>query len=162
MCRAYNPKTHILFSLNPMLMRLKFFLLIGAFCLVIAQAHAQRNEITGTVTDANTGNPLPGVNIVVKNTTIGTTSDAQGEYRISVPQDAETLVFSFVAMKTLEVPINGRSVINVELEAEMLGIDEVVVVAYGVQRREAATGSVSDIKSDKIEKSMVTDRKSVV
>jgi len=107
---------------------------------------AQTKTITGTVTDSEDGQPIPGVSIVVKGTTIGTITDANGKYSLSVPQDATDLIYSFVGMVTQDVPIQGRSVINISMKSETLDIDEVVVTAMGISRQKKALGyAVQDV-----------------
>lgn len=96
---------------------------------------AQAVVISGTVTSSVEGEgPIPGVQVVVKGTTIGTTTDIDGNYSLSVPEGTETLVFHFVGMKTVEEKIEGRTTINVVMEPDVLGIDEVVVTALGITR----------------------------
>ena len=109
----------------------------------------QQIVVTGKVTEED-GNPLPGVNIVIKGTTTGTISDVTGKYTITnVPSDA-TLVFSFVGMVTQEVDVNGRTIIDVTLEKSAIGLDQIVVVGYGTQTKKTLTGAVSSIQSDDI------------
>ncbi len=104
----------------------------------------QQATVTGTVTDDN-GQPLPGVTVVVKGTTRGTTTDADGDYSLSnVPDDA-TLQFSFVGMRTQEIEVGDQTVINVTMQVDAIGIEEVVAVGYGTARRKDITGSVSSI-----------------
>ena len=103
-----------------------------AFLLFVGFQAAAQMQITGTVTGAEDGLSIPGVSVVVKgNQTIGTTTDIDGKYSLAVPSDAQALVFSFVGMLKQEAVINGRSVIDIQLEEEVLRMDEVVVVAYG-------------------------------
>ncbi|MFP3861138.1 MAG: carboxypeptidase-like regulatory domain-containing protein, partial [Bacteroidales bacterium] len=114
---------------------------------------AAQTEISGTVTDAETGEPIPGVSVVVKgDESIGTTSDMDGNYSLTgVPSDAETLVFSFVGMQTQEVPIEGRSTIDVEMEQAVQEMEEVVVTALGISREKKDLGySVSDMTGDEL------------
>ncbi len=92
-------------------------------------------NISGMVTDVQ-GFPLPGVAVVVKNTTVGTVTNTEGKFSFSAPGDAEALQFSFVGMKTMEIAIAGQLVFNIILEEEMIGVDEVIVVGYGVQKKE--------------------------
>lgn len=107
--------------------------------------------ISGTVTDAQDGAPLPGVNIVVEGsqqetgTTIGTTTDLDGTYSISVPQNLNRLVFTYIGYQTQTVDINGRTEINLELQQDLQLLDDVVVVGYGTQRQRDATGSIGSI-----------------
>ena len=109
----------------------------------------QQNVVSGTVTDALTGERMPGVNIVVKGTTIGTITDAAGNYSITVPDRNAALVFSFIGNITQEIPLNGRTTLDVALVGEVTGLDEVVVIGYGTQRKKDLTGSVvrADIES---------------
>ncbi|MDX1639392.1 MAG: SusC/RagA family TonB-linked outer membrane protein, partial [Balneolaceae bacterium] len=108
--------------------------------------------ISGQVTDANTGETLPGVNVLLKGTTTGTATDNQGNYELSVPSLQDTLVFSFIGYQTREVPISGRTTINVELSPQALTGEEPVVVGYGVQQKSDLTGSISSVDSDDIDK----------
>lgn len=106
----------------------------------------QLKQISGTVTNES-GEPIPGVTVVVKGTTNGTISDIDGNYVLSnVPADA-TLVFSFVGMKSQEVALNGQNTINVKMQEETIGLDEVVAIGYGTVRRADVTGSISSISS---------------
>lgn len=111
----------------------------------------QVQTITGRVTDAADGQPLPGVNVVAQGTTVGTTTDANGEYEIDAPDDAEVLVFSFVGYITQEVPINGRTTINVQLRSDVEALEEVVVVGYGTQQRAEVTGAVSSVSAQDVQ-----------
>lgn len=99
--------------------------------------NAQTKTITGTVTSAEDQMPIPGVSVSVKGTTIGTVTNIDGEFELKVPEESQTLVFSFVGMELTEVAISGRSSIEVEMKAKTIGVDEVVVTALGVSRRNA-------------------------
>jgi len=99
--------------------------------------------ITGTVVD-NMGAPLPGTNVIVKGTTNGTQTDFDGNYSITAPSDA-TLIFSYVGFKTMEVPVNGNSVVDVTLVEDAAALDEVVVTGYGTQTRGDLTGAVASV-----------------
>lgn len=104
----------------------------------------QQQTVSGKVTDA-AGLPLPGVTVLVKGTTNGTITTFDGTYTLSgIPADA-TLQFSFVGMEPQEIAVSGRSQINVVLQEQTIGLEEVVAIGYGVQRREAVTGSVASI-----------------
>ena len=111
-------------------------------------ATAER-AISGTVTDEN-GEGLPGVNVLVKNTTIGTVTDIDGKYNLSAPDDAETLVFSSVGYLTQEVAIGSQSTIDLALEPDIQSLEEVVVVGYGTQKKSDLTGAVSSIEPQDI------------
>lgn len=112
-------------------------------------AFAQETKvISGKVTDAS-NSPLPGVTVLVKGTSIGTITGVDGDYSLTgVPDDAEALVFSFIGMKTQEKAIGRNTIIDVTMESDAIGIDEVVAIGYGTQRKGNITGSVSSIKSE--------------
>lgn len=113
------------------------------------RAAQQPGTITGIVTDTN-GQPLPGVTVLVKGTTTGTISNADGNYSLTnVPENA-TLVFSFVGMRSLEQNVGNQSTINVSMEEETIGIEEVVAVGYGVQRKVDLTGAVGNVKAENL------------
>jgi len=115
----------------------------------------QQQPISGKVSDSN-GEPLPGVTVVIKGTTVGTITDIDGKYSIpNVPADA-TLQFSFVGMKTQEIALNGQSVINVSLSEETIGLEEVVAIGYGVQKKSDLTGAISSVKSEDLENRSIT------
>ncbi len=106
-----------------------------------------QKEITGKVTDTS-GEPLPGATVMVKGTTIGTITDADGNYSLSnVPDDA-TLVFSFVGMETQEINVGNRTRIDVTMQEEAVALEEVVAVGYGTMRKSDLTGSVASVRSD--------------
>ena len=104
-------------------------------------ANAQTRDITGKVISGEDDAPIPGVSIQVKGTTLGTVSDMDGEFTLHVPANAKILVFSFVGMTTQEVAIDGKTNISITMGAEALGLDEVMVVAYGTAKKESFTGS---------------------
>lgn len=114
----------------------------GGAKLIVEQP--QITEVTGKVTDKN-NLPLPGVSIIVKGTVIGTVTNAEGEFSLSIPLDAEILQFSFVGMSTHEVPIVGRTVFNVMMQEETIGLEEVVAVGYGTQKKVNLTGAISTV-----------------
>ena len=101
---------------------------------------AQTVQITGTVTSSEDGMPVPGASVMVKGTTIGTATNADGQYSLAVPQTATTLVVSFVGYSAQEVAIQGRTVINVVLESDFLQLEEIVVTALGIRRDKKALG----------------------
>lgn len=113
----------------------------------------QSDAVRGRITD-ETGTGIPGVNIIVKGTSNGTTSDADGRYAINVPSgNAEgTLVYSFIGYSTQEQPIGGRSTIDVTMAADVTSLSEVIVVGYGTQEKRDVTASISSISSEAISK----------
>lgn len=113
---------------------------------------AQQKSVSGTVTDG-TGQPLPGVTVVIKGTTQGTVTNVDGEYTIpNIPENA-TLQFSFVGMRTQEVVVGSQTRINVGMVVDAIGIDEVVAIGYGVQKKATVTGSISTVSGDELRKS---------
>ena len=126
--------------------------LVLLLVLMTGMAFAQQKTITGKVTDEN-GSPTPGVTVIVAGTSNGTVTGADGIYRINVASNSATLNFSFIGMITQSIPIGQKSVINIVMKTETIGVDEVVVVGYTTQRRGSITGAVSSIKSEEIVKS---------
>ena len=115
-------------------------------------AFAQGRIITGTVTSAKDGLTIPGVQVVVKGTTNGTTTNSDGIYNLNVAPSATILQFTFIGMKTVEVEIGNQTTINIVMEEDLLLLDEVIVVAYGTAKKESYSGSVSVVKSDQLTK----------
>ena len=121
----------------------------------IGSAMEQQKHISGKVTDEK-GNPLVGVTVLVKGTTLGVITDASGKYKISnVPQDA-SLIFSFIGMTTQEIPSGGREMIDIVLKEVAFSLDEVVVIGYGTQKKSVVTGSISSISSKELENLPIT------
>ncbi|MFT2010510.1 TonB-dependent receptor [Pontibacter sp. 13R65] len=104
-------------------------------------------DISGVVVDKD-GGPLPGVNVMVKGTSIGTATDVDGRFSLSVPDNTGILVFTFVGFTTKEIPIGNQAVFNVALESDQKTLEEVIVVGYGTQKKTHATGAVSMVKVD--------------
>ena len=123
------------------------------FVLFVAFQAAAQNQISGTVTNAETGDPIPGVSIVVEGqTTIGTATDMDGNYTLTgIPEDAEALEFSFVGMEAQVVEIQGRSTINVAMQPAAEELEEIIVVAYGTTKKQSFTGSAESIDSEDLE-----------
>lgn len=120
--------------------------------LVQSGIYAQQgNLINGKVTDV-TGQPLPGVTVVVKGTTTGTVTNADGEYFFEELPPNAVLVFSFVGMKTQEVEADNKTTINITMQIDAIGLEEVVAVGYGTQKKVNLTGSVSTVQSEDIVK----------
>jgi TonB-linked SusC/RagA family outer membrane protein len=107
-------------------------------------------QVSGTVTDQE-GTPLPGANIVEKGTTNGVTADFDGNFSIEIDNDNAVLVVSYIGYATKDVPLNGQTSITVILEESSAGLDEVVVVGYGVQKKSDITGAVSNISEEKLQ-----------
>lgn len=108
-----------------------------------------KKEISGTVKDSK-GIPLPGVTVLVKGTTIGIITDADGKFVLAVPSDAKTLVFRFIGLKSQEIEIAGKVNFSIVLEEEVIGVEEVVIVGFGRQKKETVVGAISTIKSTEL------------
>jgi TonB-linked SusC/RagA family outer membrane protein len=117
--------------------------------VIVPRDLLQQKRITGTVTDA-TGAPLTGVNVVATGTTQGAITDISGKYTFDVPEGVSTLTFSFVGMEPQEITIGSRTQINVIMTEAAIGLDEVVVVGYGTQRKSDITGSVVSVSNEQI------------
>lgn len=111
----------------------------------------QQKVITGKVTDSG-GIPLPGVNIVVKGTTIGLSTDINGTYSISVPSSASILSFSFIGYSTSEIAVGSQNIIDVVLNENLKDLGEIIVVGYGTQKKSDVSGSVASFKTENIQK----------
>lgn len=107
----------------------------------------QGKPISGIVSDGS-GEPLPGVTVFLKGSTQGTITDANGHYEIAVSDEKAVLIFSFVGMKSQEIPVGSQTTINVALESEVIGLEEVVAIGYGVMKKSDLTGSVGTVSSD--------------
>ncbi len=116
----------------------------------------QQKSVTGVVTDKQ-GLPLPGVSVVVKGTTVGTVTGANGSFSLSVPGNAEILQFSFVGMRSQDFLLDGRTAFTVVLEEESIGVDEVIVVGYGTQKKSDITGSVTSVPQERLAKLPVSN-----
>jgi TonB-dependent starch-binding outer membrane protein SusC len=119
-------------------------LLIGAFA-----AQAQDRKVSGTVSD-QTGQTLPGVSILVKGTTLGTSTDVDGKFSFSVPAAAKTLVVSYVGMTPQEIEIGTRTTFDIVLESSTKSLEEVVVIGYGTARRADVTSSITTVKAKEL------------
>jgi TonB-dependent starch-binding outer membrane protein SusC len=113
---------------------------------------AQPISVSGKVTDKETGEPLPGVNVVIRGTTQGTTTSGEGSYQLDVPSANTVLIFSFIGYQVQEITVEGRNTIDVTLEVETTQLDEIVAVGYGSVRRADLTGSVSSISGTELQK----------
>lgn len=132
-------------------------IVFGAFVLLFSLASTfcfAQSTIKGVVTDASTGELLPGVTVFIKGTSTGTVTNAGGEYQINAAGDA-TIIYSFVGYAEKAVSVNNRSVINVQLEVSVETISEVIVVGYGTMKRSDLTGAVTSIKEDELKAEIV-------
>jgi TonB-linked SusC/RagA family outer membrane protein len=129
------------------------FTLFLAFTLFLGMQalQAQDREITGTVTSSDDGQPIPGVQVVVKATTLGTVTGLDGNYKLSVPESAKTLVFTFIGMASQEIEIGSQTTIDVVMEPDILNIEGVVVTALGISREKKSLGyATQEISGDDV------------
>ncbi|RAW02406.1 SusC/RagA family TonB-linked outer membrane protein [Pseudochryseolinea flava] len=129
-------------------MTLKLRIVLGLLVLVSFQSWAQ-SSVGGKVT-TESGEALPGVNVLVKGTTLGTVTDANGEYSLNTNGD-HSLVFSFIGYKPLELAINGRTVVDAVMIEDITSLDQIVVVGYGTQEKRDITGAVSVVEAKEFE-----------
>lgn len=116
---------------------------------MVTLADQQDRVVTGQIT-GDDGQGIPGVNVIVKGTSTGTTTDSEGNYSLNVPDGAATLVFSFIGYLSMEEPIGGRSKINVTMKADVTTLEEVTVVAFGEQKKESVVSSITTIKPSEL------------
>lgn len=128
-------------------------LLLLIFCTT--NVFAQQKNVRGTVVDAS-GDPLIGVNVSVKGMTIGIITDMEGRYQLEVPANA-TLLFSYIGYRSQEIAVGNQLSINITMQEDTQNIDEIVVVGYGVQKKETVTGAVSTLKGDDLIKTPVAN-----
>ncbi len=130
--------------------KLPFIFSLSFLILAVSSISMAQHQVRGTVTEAETDEPLQGVNIVLAGTVTGTTTDANGNYTLTIPDDEGLLQFSYLGFETREIPVDGREEINVVLTPIELVGEELVVVGYGVQRRRDVTGSIGRVQGERI------------
>ena len=141
-------------KLNISRLRKLLFMLVMVFSFTMVQA--QEKVVTGLVTDANDGMGIPGASVVVKGTTIGTTTDIDGNYTLNVDTNA-TIIYSFVGYRPQEILVGSQTQINVILSIETENLSEVVVIGYGVQKKKDKTGAVAKVKASELNGGTLTD-----
>lgn len=135
---------------------MKLFLFLLLFPILL---YSQNRAVSGKITDSS-GDGLPGASVTLKGTTIGTISDANGDYRINVPESkSATLVFSFIGLIPQEIEVGSKNTINVSLMSDNIGLEEVVAVGYGTQKKATITGSVASVRNEEL---IVTKNENVV
>jgi TonB-dependent starch-binding outer membrane protein SusC len=136
-------------------MNLRLLSFVMVFFLASAAAMAQ--TVSGRITSAADGSPLPGVSVLVKGTSSGTTTDADGRYSLSVPDLQSTvLTMSFIGFKVQEIPVNNRTTIDVAMEEDVTSLNEVVVIGYGTQKRSDLTGAVGSVNEERLKERPAT------
>lgn len=121
----------------------------------VTEAQQAKSKVTGIVNDTS-GQPVPGVAVVIKGTTTGAVTDQDGKFMIEVLGNSQVLVFSFVGMKKQEIPVDGKTSFTVIMEDETIGLEEVVAVGYGVQRKSDMTGATNRLTAETMSKSVAT------
>lgn len=125
-------------------------LLVIFSCAISMHLLAQGRTVTGKITSVEDGSSLPGVNVILKGTTVGVATDADGNYSIQTPNAGGTLIFTFIGLETKEVEIGEQTVINVSLAMDITQLSEIVVVGYGTQSRKEISGSIASISGAEI------------
>lgn len=118
----------------------------------LVQSVQQGRTVTGKIID-DTGEPLIGVSVLVKGTTVGTITDFDGNYSLEVPSGKNILVISYIGYKTQDITVGKSNQLNIKMEADTQALDEVVVVGYGVMKKRDLTGSIASVKAADIVKS---------
>ncbi|MCY1721846.1 TonB-dependent receptor [Prolixibacteraceae bacterium Z1-6] len=129
--------------------------------IVISSEEAQQKTITGSVTDKN-GSPLPGVTVIIKGTTIGTVSEIDGKFSLQNVGPDQTLVFSFVGMVSQEILVGDKTTVAVILKEDVVGVDEVVVVGYGTQKKINLTGAITSVDGEELARRQVAQTSMVL
>ena len=132
----------------------RFIFILCVLCTAHLTVFAQSVTVTGKITD-ETNDPLPGVSIAVKGTAIGTTSTAEGAFQLTVPSSASVLQFSYMGFITQEIPVGSQRTFNVMLREDVSMLEEVVVIAYGVQKKASITSSIASVQTAELLKSPV-------
>ena len=134
-------------SLHPASRRM----LLGCiFLFLTTLVMAQNVTVRGKVTSSGNGEPIPGANVIVKGTTTGTITSINGDFTLTVPSPTATLVVTFIGYTPLEIPLQGRSTLNVALESSVTELDEVVAIGYGTVQRKDVTGSVASVSGESL------------
>ncbi len=133
----------------------KLLLLLMVFFVTTISTMAQKT-INGTVSDMD-GNPLPGVTVIIKETVSGAITNQDGKYTLEVPENANVLLFSFIGMKSQEVEIGNQSTIDISMEPDVIGLEEVVAIGYGTEQRGSITGAITSVTSEDIQELPAVD-----
>ena len=128
-------------------------ILVAIFC--VQGVMAQNKPISGTVAGSD-GQPIPGVTVIVQGTTTGTSTDIDGKFQLAVPASAEILLFTFVGMQPQEVAIEGKTTFNIVLVEQTIGLEEVIAIGYGIQKKKDITGAVTSVRSENFNKGVAT------
>ena len=139
-------------------MKFKQILFVLSMLLFAQQLHAQDVTVSGRVTDAETGEPLVGVSILIEGTARGEITDLDGDYTLTVRPGENALLFSYIGYRTLRVTIDGRTQVDVAMEPEVAQFDDVVVTAFGIERERRALGyAIQDVGGDDLARTGATN-----
>lgn len=143
-------------------LNLKFFVTLFwvtglLFLGMNAQAQSTSNTVKGQIIGADDGIPIPGANVIIKGSSVGTTTDFDGNYSIQLSSSDATLVFSYIGYASQEIAVKANSTVNISLEPDTTDLDEVVVVGYGTAKKETLSGSIEQVKSEVFEDRAVTN-----
>jgi iron complex outermembrane receptor protein len=141
--------------------KIRLTLILTLLKILIPGVVLSQITVTGTVTDADDGTTLPGVNIQAKNTEIGTITDVDGNYSITVPENA-VLLFSYIGYAAQEIEVGNRTVINVALKLQTELLEEIVVIGYGQVRKEDATGAISTVSAKDFNQGSITSPQELI
>ena len=130
-------------------MKNKLYLLLAFLLSIVQTGMAQNQTVSGIVTDAKDGSPLPGVSVIIKGTQLGTATNALGKFTITVNKDA-VLIFTFIGMQTQEMQVEGQKNLKIRMKAASIGIEEVVVTGYGTTTKGSFTGSAAVLGRENI------------
>ncbi|MCB9049810.1 MAG: TonB-dependent receptor [Lewinellaceae bacterium] len=159
--KSQDPKTNTrLYACWPAV--LSIFLLLGFSAHANTLSGPVAFRVSGTVTSVTDGLPLVGASVLIKGTSTGTITDIDGGYELDVPDPNDTLVFSYVGYVNQEVPVDGRSTINVALREDATQLDEVVVIGYGTQSRKMLTSSIASVDAEEIQDLQITTLEGVM
>jgi TonB-dependent starch-binding outer membrane protein SusC len=139
--KFFSPKSYAIYFIK--------ILIVGILLIINYNAYAQQRVVSGTVTGSN-NEPIPGVSVLIKGSTVGTTTGTEGKFTLSLPETAKILVFSFIGMQAQEVEIGSSNIYNVRLSESVLGLDEVIVIGYGTAKKSDLTGSVARVDGESI------------
>lgn len=134
----------------------RFMLSIMFLIFLIPVGYAQQGVVSGTITDADDGSLLPGASVLIKGTTTGTTTDIDGKFSLTVDPNT-ILVISYISYASQEITVQPNTTISIALESDAEALDEVIVIGYGVQKKEDKTGAVSSIESGELNAGTITD-----
>jgi hypothetical protein len=136
-------------------MKHKLLAVFALLFLVAFGVKARERTVSGNVTSSEVGTSIPGVNVVVKGTSIGTITDIDGNFALLVPSDESVLVFSYIGLATGEIMVGTRSTIDLTMKPDLTQLNELVVVVYGTQSKQALTGAIGVVNADVIKNQQI-------